>query len=278
MSIYVIGATGRLGICIAEHFKNQKIIAINRNIYSDWLCSGSFRKIEAHFNDIQPDDKIFITAGILNPSHNPNELLQINYQLPRNLILALAERNPRIITFGTVMENIDNYQNSYILSKKKLSEFVSNQNLNNKNILHLQLHTLFGYGAPKEFMFLGQILNSLLQKTDFQMTSGNQLREYHHLKDEVKAIEIFSDSNLCGVEHLTHGEPIYLKDLAETIFSEMNSRHFLKIGYLSTPDYEMYSESYSELFKRSKILEKVEFRKTTPAILEYINNCLKFLI
>ena len=48
--------------------------------------------------------------------------------------------------------------------------------------MHLHLHTLYG-GRPQAHMFLGQMIRALERGAEFAMSSGEQLREYHHVHD-----------------------------------------------------------------------------------------------
>ena len=67
-------------------------------------------------------------------------------------------------------------------------------------------------------MFLGQILSALKNDEAFKMTSGCQLREYHHFLDDAEAIRTISGLKITGVVNLSHGKPVSLKDIAQASF------------------------------------------------------------
>ena len=67
-------------------------------------------------------------------------------------------------------------------------------------------------------MFLGGIYHALKNNLPFPMTSGEQLREYHHILDEVNAIDFLVQEENDEVINLSHGDPVRLCDLAMNIF------------------------------------------------------------
>lgn len=118
-------------------------------------------------------------------------------------------------------------------------------------------------------MFLGQIADSLFNQTQFNMSSGNQLREYHHIDDEVCAISSLVRAKMHGVFELNHGSPVALKDFAHYIFKEFNRLDLLNIGALSSP----VKENYDIIFERSSVLSHITFRETLSATVNYLRLC-----
>ena len=118
-------------------------------------------------------------------------------------------------------------------------------------------------------MFLGQILKAIQYRKEFKMTSGRQLREYHHIDDEVLAIYKLVDSEVSGIIELSHGSPVMLKDLAKYIFTAYESSQLLKIGVLDEPEFD----NYKLLFERPSVLNGFYFRDTLPSVIEYLRTC-----
>ncbi len=101
------------------------------------------------------------------------------------------------------------------------------------------------------------------------MTSGQQLREYHHLADETKAIRLIAETTCSGVLNITHGKPVSLKAVAERIFKALGKGELLHIGALAEP----LAENYEKIFELVPMLQEVEFRETLPGIVQYMQEC-----
>ena len=138
------------------------------------------------------------------------------------------------------------------------------------NWLHLQLHTIYGGGSPTPFMFTGLIFNALKKNKHFAMTSGQQLREYHHIDDEIAAIFAISQTLDKGCFDITEGHSIKLCDLATGIFKHFNRLDLLGIGEISSP----LTETYSPALKRQPLLKDAVFRDVFPAITDWLESCL----
>ena len=269
MKTYLIGGRGRLGQAIATQYADDDIELLDRSVYEKWGKSDGTDRISRYFENAPENTTIFITAGLLNPSTSTEDLLDVNFYLPKNLIQGASKYNIKVVTFGTIMENLVDIQNSYIKSKRRLNDYVTEATAKNIPVLHLQLHTLYGIGEPSPFMFLGQILTALRNNTAFRMTSGRQLREYHHLADEAAAIRLISNSSEFGVKSLNHGNPTTLKSLATAIFSAFKKTELLQIGELPEPS----EENYTTASKISPMLDSMTFRNSTEGIIEYMLAC-----
>ncbi len=268
--ISIIGANGRLGQALAKSYGANETLCPDRAIYDDWWRDGSQEVIERYFTSkATTPSTIFIAAGVLDPKVPGDIHLRVNYLLPMNVMDAVAKLGIRVVTFGTVMEQFPNTTNSYIHSKMLLGKHVAEQAGADRDVSHFQIHTLFGSGAPSPFMFLGQILDALMQATAFKMTLGRQLREYHHIDDCVQAVRYFLDSGFTGVTHISHGKPLSLDALATHIFRAFNAENLLKIGALPEPA----SENYALTFTRPALLSEMRFRETLPAVVSYLKTC-----
>jgi nucleoside-diphosphate-sugar epimerase len=122
-------------------------------------------------------------------------------------------------------------------------------------------------------MFLGQMLASLRNNEPFRMTSGQQLREYHHFDDDAHAIRQIAESTAIGISDLSHGKPTSLCAIAKAVFSATGKNHLLEIGSLPDP----VSENYGKIFERSSGLEGVKFRDAILGTAEYMKRCCSSL-
>jgi len=208
MAFYLIGGGGRLGRAIASEYAESNIVLMNRVVYGCWSQDGAADQVSSYFDqNVSEESTVFVASGLLDPNLPEEDLVKVNYTLAKNVIDGASKVGLKVITFGTVMECLIESKNPYVRSKKKLSEYVKKMANDKVSIKHIQLHTLYGSGHPSPFMFLGQMLLAIKSNQPFKMTSGRQLREYHHLEDETAAIRLISDSSVFGVVNLSHGQP-----------------------------------------------------------------------
>jgi len=269
---FVIGSRGRLGRAIVSSLKPNEVVALNRSVYSDWWRAGSVDAIAKFFErSASTASAVYVAAGIIDPKRPAAEHDQINLHLAKNIIEGATKAGLRTVTFGTVMERIvsDATSNPYFSSKIRLGKFVSEFASNNKQAMHIRIHTLYGGGPPDKFMFLGQMLNAIATRTTFNMSPGNQLREYHHIEDEVAAIFALVEARTSGVIDLSHGEPVTLKQLATFTFNQFKFPELLNIGALAEPS----SDNYGTLFERPPQLLGSSFRDTLPSVFDYMRVC-----
>ncbi|AHM71364.2 NAD(P)-dependent oxidoreductase [Yersinia hibernica] len=265
----MIGSRGRLGNAICNSYLPENITKLDRAIYEKWGNSSYKEDISRYFEDkYTPDSIIFIASGVLDPKLPQEAHIDVNYLLPKNIIEATSHLGLKVVTFGTIMEELVSTKNAYVNSKSILGNFIST--LPDMNALHIRIHTLYGVGLPSNFMFLGQLYNSLKNKLVFEMSPGNQLREYHHIDDDVAAIHVLINNNVRGVFNLSHGQPVQLKSIASYIFKELNVEELLSIGAYPEPK----DDNYGIISQRPIELNGVDFRDTLPSILSYLKKCL----
>ena len=271
MTNYLIGSQGRLGQAIFSDFANDDIVCLERSVYKDWSLSASVNQISKYFEShTNETSTVIVASGLLDPTLATDDLLSVNYMLPKNVIDGATKLGIRVITFGTVMEELMPSKNAYVQSKTFLNEHVRAMADKNNSVVHVQLHTLYGgKDQPSPFMFLGRILSALENNTVFKMTSGRQLREYHHLLDEVKAIREIADKQSSGVMNLSHSKPVTLKSVAQNVFSAFEKDHLLQIGALPEPP----DENYDKTFQQTGVTMQIDFRDSLPAIIDYMKSC-----
>ena len=270
MTYYLIGSKGRLGQAIFKTFPDDEVVCLDRSVYRDWSCSGAADRILQYFESVNgTNSTVLVASGLLDANVSSEDLISVNYRLPKNIIDGATKLGLRVVTFGTVMEGLLASKNNYVQSKTLLNEYVQSLTAANNRAVHIQLHTLYGLGEPSPFMFLGQILSALKNNTAFEMTSGCQLREYHHCLDDAEAIKKIADLQTAGVVNLSHGKPVSLKEIARQVFSAFGNDHLLKIGALPEPT----EENYDKTFLKSDIVRDVSFRDSLSAIVDYMKTC-----
>lgn len=268
--IYLIGGRGRLGQAIAREYADTDVVLLDRALYEEWSRDGAEREIAQYFERQAGESLVFVASGLLDPRLPPELLQGVNFHLPKNLIAAVSPLGMKVVTFGTAMEAFSGARNAYVESKRSLSEYVNTSIRSGCAALHLQIHTLYGMGVPTPFMFLGQILNAIRRGAPFSMTSGRQLREYHHLEDEARAIRWLAESAASGTIALSHGNPLSLKEIAETVFEALGKSELLRVGVLADP----VEENFEKIFEPVMLPPDIKFRESLPAIIEYVKACL----
>lgn len=270
----VLGANGRLGRAIVPSLPVESVLAPARSLYAEWWRDGAADLVSRFLEGqaVEPET-VYVAAGIIDPARPADEHHQVNYLLARNVIEGATKLGFRVVTFGTVMEEIvgDKSNNPYLSSKFKLGNYVENFSVELDLALHVRIHTLFGGGAPEACMFLGQIFHSLVKQIEFKMSPGMQLREYHHIDDEVLAIRKLLAAGASGAIALSHGAPVTLKDLAAYIFEGFQCPELLKVGALPGP----VNDNYGVLFGRPHEIDELAFRATLPSVLDYLHTCFE---
>ncbi len=271
--IVIIGRRGNLSLAAQSFFREKEIHIVGSEVASEWCSKNGVQAIKNYFDNLEVKPELIInTAGIVNPQVEFSKLLDVNYYLPRNLNLYSQRSGIKLVTFGTIMENnveISN-NNPYLRSKRKYFEHLLNLGID-MNSLHLQVHTWYGGENFHNHMFLSQIYIALMRKKQFNMSSGAQFREYHHIIDDLAALQLLLEQNCHGVRQINHGEAISLRDLAESIFGAYGLLELLKVDKLKLPDHEILQKKYV----RDRALDSIYFRDTRVGVLKYLHEYQK---
>ncbi len=269
--IFIVGGRGRLGQALREQYRSDEVVCVDRAVYQQWGESDSLSDITAYFQQYaRPGAVVYICSGLLDPTLASETLHNVNFRLPRNIIQAVSPMGIRAVTFGTAMEEMLT-TNPYVQSKLALSRFVAEMSEELTPALHIRIHTLYGFGEPSPFMFLGLVTEALRNDKPFAMTMGRQLREYHHVSDDAAAVRTLVDHSDSGVVELSHGQPVTLRSLAEAVFESAGKGHLLRLGALPEPQ----QENFTQVFSRSSILEGVVFRDTVTGVVEYMKTLIE---
>lgn len=264
--IFIVGSRGRLAQAISAQYDAESIVSLGRPTYEHWGAAETGASISDYFAANGSEGSVvYICSGLLDPRLASEELHAVNFRLPRNIIRAIAPLGMRAVTFGTAMERTLT-ANPYVQSKLALSQAVGQLDGSAPPALHVRIHTLYGSGEPSPFMFLGQVLNSLRNNTAFEMTLGRQLREYHHVDDDARAIKSLVDQKISGIIELSHGHPVTLRQLAEAIFQAFGKTDLLRLGAVPEP----VQENFSDVFAQPPALREMEFRETVASVVAYM--------
>lgn len=222
---------------------------------------------------------VVFASGITDPAA-PSELLwRSNVAFPIAVIAATAsQEGVRYMTLGTTFEQFPAFAaaNPYVESKRRLWGCLQEAgNLTrNGRVAHIRLHTVYG-GRPKPHMFLGQMIAALSSGTEFRMSSGRQLREYHHAQDITGALLAIIDSDWSFGEEpitLSAGDPVRLVDLARAVFKSCGRPDLLNVGAIEPAP----SENEHVRFPRSIADVLPFYRDPRVGVPEYVRTeCLR---
>lgn len=267
MKILVTGATGFIGNYVIEQLLSDHvdIIATSTNIdkakSKDWFDKVTFIPFSLsevngeHLNLYEafgkPDKVIHLAWGGLpnyKSLHHFEKELFCQYAFLKNLVQNGAKD---ITVTGTCFEYgmqqgclsedmATQPSNPYALAKDTLRKFL--QELQKTERFSLKWVRLFYmYGK-------GQSPNSLLSQLDkaleegemvFNMSGGEQLRDYLPIAEVAKNIVVISAQNkIDGIINCCKGQPISVRVLVENYLKTQNKEIQLNLGFYNYPDYE----------------------------------------
>jgi nucleoside-diphosphate-sugar epimerase len=262
----VVGSMGNLSLALQNAYRDEEIRIVGSDLVHNWSYENAEDEIRKDIENFGINPRvIFNAAGLLDPNASLDELLRVNFHLPKNLLLYCNANDIKLVTFGTVMENLDNLSrsNSYLFSKMRYFDFLTKSHIPNEQSLHLQIHTWYGTVVQKKHMFLGQMFSAVKNQEVFNMSSGTQLREYHHIYDDINAVQYLLRRDAKGIVQVNHGDSLSLAEIATSVFDFFNSLHLLEINSLATPEHEILRKE----FEFNNLLEPINFRSTIPGII-----------
>jgi nucleoside-diphosphate-sugar epimerase len=265
MKVAVTGGTGFIGNYLVNQLLDNNIEVlvggtdIKKAQQFSWFDKIDF--IEVDINGSQTEDKLkkiassdrlihLAWSGLpnYNDTFHFEENLFYQYSFLKKLIL-LGLKN--ITVTGTCLEYgmregpLDvgmpaDPQNPYALAKDTLRKFLQElQKKQNFKLKWLRLFYMYGEGQSEKSI-LSQLECALKNnETYFNMTGGEQLRDYLHVQDVASLImEAAMDAQKNGIYNICSGTPISIKKLVKDYLKENNKDITLNFGFYPYPDYE----------------------------------------
>ena len=265
----VLGSTGLIGSTWKRFHTSS--VAVERSVIENWFSNKSEISL-AKFFDRLPHDKeieIHFCFGNTNSKESLNRLMEVNCKWPLGIARQALRRNFRIVTYGSALE-IFGIRNNYFDSKRAFA--VELGALETKNLwTNVNLHTLYSNSSPHPHMFLGQIYSSLKDKTQFHMSSGMQLREFHHVDDDVAIIDNALRLKYTQNLEISHGKPLKLIQVAEHLFDSFALSELLKRNnHLDNPN-----DNYSKIFVAKPYQDTIIHRDPLTSIQSIFAKLLK---
>ncbi|MDX4065646.1 NAD(P)-dependent oxidoreductase [Aliarcobacter skirrowii] len=267
MRILVTGATGFIGNhLVKELLKDTKneIIATSRDIEKakkyEWFSRVKYISYDLNsqeelnlFEYFDKPDKVIHLAWDGLPNYN--DLIHIEKNLFNNyaFIKNLISNGLKDITItgtcfeyglvnGCLSEDIKtNPSNSYGIAKDSLRKFIEElKKQYDFNYKWIRLFYMYGEGQGEKSLIA--LLDKAIQngEKEFNMSGGEQLRDYLHIQEVVSNISKIALQNKIDnqVINCCSGKPISIRKFVENYLYEKNYSMKLNLGYYPYPTYE----------------------------------------
>ena len=243
-------AHGQLGASLLKSFEQADPAATLKTL--SWkevghLNAPQLREKIAQTGAIEGPCDFILANGLTDPKISPDLLMASNLRFPQMAVEAMSGHpGCRFVTFGTIFENFPEAckTNPYMRSKLDLSQWILSHSNSDRQFIHFRLHTLYG-GKAAPHLFLGQMIEAIRSNSEFKMTRGDQIREYHHVDDISYAVVKFLDrQSPSSVIELNSGIPLPLHEIATTIFEAFGKTPLLKVGAIEVPEGENKTQTF----------------------------------
>ena len=234
-------------------------------------------------NQIKPQ-KIFHLAGSLNRTRDYNkidEILDINLKGTNNLLRALKKIDYTSFIFTSTSEVYGKQTKTpfkedmtlqptspYSLSKAAAELSIRTfSNIYDNPFTILRLFNIYGPNMP-EYFFIPQLINALKDNRNFDMTMGEQKRDFVFITDVINALIIVASNMNANnqIFNVCSGESISLKELVLEMKKKLNSKSKINFGAIPYRDNEVWEMVGSN----DKINKKLGFK--------VINDLMEILI
>lgn len=267
MKILVTGATGFIGNHLINELlkdKSNEIIATSRNIDNAknayWFGKVTYIPYDINkcstmnlYDFFNKPNKVIHLAWDGLPNYN--DLIHIeknlfnNYNFIKNLVSCGLKD---ITVTGTCFEYgmVDgclreemptNPSNHYAIAKDSLRKFIE---LLHKDFEfnHKWVRLFYMYGKGQSENSLMALLDQAIKnkEKEFNMSGGEQLRDFLHISKVVENIALISKQELYKSEVINccSGNPISVRNLVEKYLKEKKYAMKLNLGYYPYPEYE----------------------------------------
>lgn len=267
MKILITGATGFIGNhLVKELLKDTKneIIATSRDIEKakkyEWFSRIKYISYDLNsqeelnlFEYFDKPDKVIHLAWDGLPNYNDLIHIEKNLFKNYNFIKNIISNGLKDITItgtcfeyglinGCLNEELKtNPSNSYGIAKDSLRKFIEElKKQYDFNYKWIRLFYIYGEGQGEKSLIA--LLDKAIQngEKEFNMSGGEQLRDYLNIKDVVKNILLIANQTLYSnqIINCCSGKPISIRQLVENHLDKKNYSMKLNLGYYPYPTYE----------------------------------------
>lgn len=230
--------------------KNHNVQLINVNITQ----KVNIKKASLKTNP----DYIFHFAALLNRDRDFSvypALYNVNVKGTLNLLESLRNISYKGFYFSSSSEiygiknpspfheeQIPEPASPYSLSKVMAEQLIKTySDIHQKPFTILRIFNFYGPGMPESY-FINQLITTLKSNKQFDMTGGEQVRDFIYIEDLLNAVIGISKSEQCLGEiiNICSGEGVKLKVIATEMAQQMGKIHLLNIGALSYRENEIW--------------------------------------
>ncbi len=261
--ILVTGGKGYLGQFLVKSLENQgaKVFILDKNIteseYHFSIDITDAKQVHQAVQKIRPEI-IFHLAALLHRERNFDQyplIDRVNHLGTYHLLHALQDIPYDNFIFTSTSEIYGNNEppfaetqlpdpaSPYSLSKANSENLIRTfSKTYQKNYTIVRLFNFFGEQMPQQF-FIPQLIKALQNKDSFDMTLGEQNRDFLYIDDVVNGL-ILCAKNLSYQQqtyNVCSGKSVSLKELVQTVKNELNSSCTIHFGAIPYRDNEVWN-------------------------------------
>ena len=265
LTIDIVGGNGLIGCSIKEIIKNATVRdwGINPNSY------GYFNLLEEkswkYFLENKPKYIILLSWPGL-PNYIDDSHIKKNLIMYKKLIKRISKNNVNKVVIagscleyglvnGIKLENMPtNPTTNYGIAKDKLRIFIEKESkIKPFNWCWSRIFYTYSENSKRPTLYSTLIKAINNNEKSFKLGSGNQIRDFIHVKDVAKQlIELLLNDNANGIYNCASGKPITVKEFAKELVAQKNSKIKLEFGSYKDRDYEPES-IWADMSKFEKI-------------------------
>lgn len=301
--VLITGGGGYLGSKLAERLVHQiadiylldiqfnetskRLITDYINIHKVELSLANKEALKQFCLNVKPE-YIFHFGALLTRKRDFGlfeQLYDVNVSGTYNLLEALMGNNYKNFVFSSSSEVYGTKNKSpfheeqiplpvspYSLSKLMAEDLIKTYSeLHDKPYTILRIFNFFGEDMPESF-FLNQLISTLKKDEIFEMTGGEQKRDFLYIEDVLTAMITLCNSEISKGEtiNICSGKGVILKILAQEIAVKLKKEHLLKIGALPYRDNEVW-----EMIGNNEKLKSLNVIFRSPSFKERINSIIQ---
>lgn len=265
--ILITGGTGFIGNYVIQNLlqKNNTLVVVVRNKEKakvfKWFNKVELVEMDIHQKIGKKDSKIIEKCNSLIhlawsglPNFDKMYHVKKNLNLQFIFLRKIIELGITDITvtgtcleYGLIEGELDPKMRTnpvvpYAIAKDKLRKKLFQLNLENKfNLKWLRLFYMFGDGQSEKSI-LSQLQFALDNKKEiFNMSAGEQERDYLHVQDVARIIVDYAKNKENGIYNVCSGKSIKIKNLVKNYLTQNNKNIQLNYGYYDYNNYEPMS-------------------------------------
>ena len=285
-NIFITGINGFVGKHLAERFSGESNYRLTGVDLADSFtplneqpANLNYLRVDitksdevAAVFDKQQFDVIFHLAGILSKDESfqvHERAMNVNFKSTSILLEIARQQQARFLFTSTAMvygnrsgpftEDMDKDPGNFYALTKSLSEeliLYFSKKFDVKSAI-FRPAMLYGPGQAGDF-FVPTLINALSKNEEFEMTAGEQKRDFVYIDDFINAIKLTIEKEATGIFNIGSGNGQQIKEVAKTVELKLGVKDKLQLGALPYRDHEIWDYSLSS----DKLLKETGWRPT----------------